>query len=431
MSLKSLIMPAVTAWWLSPQRWAGQRRSAEQRRQQRGERHQVHYFHQADDPYSALMVQCLPSLRQRYDIDIVPHLVSPPADDAAPERERLMAYSRKDAAWLAQRRGLDFMDRSQQPDPLHLEQHSAQLVYLMASQQFEAHSAALVHGLWNPGAMPPSLQALPWASTTQLQTHLAESNALRQRWGHYNGGMLYYAGEWYWGLDRLHYLEERLQALGAAEPGKTGLMFPPEAATQWPQAAPGTCIDFFFSFRSPYSAIAAHRLFGLTQGTNTQVRLRYVLPMVMRGLAVPKNKRMYISQDAAREARRLNVPFGRVCDPVGKPTERGLSLMPLAEAQGLGQAYVLSFMQGVWAEGLDAGSDRGLRQITTRAGLAWSDVCAALQEDTWRLTAEVNRVEMLSLGLWGVPSFKVGETALWGQDRMEAVELALRQNAST
>jgi len=431
MSLKSLLMPAITAWWLSPQRLAGQRRSAERRRKQGGERHQVHYFHQTDDPYSALMVQCLPQLRQRYDIDIVAHLVSPPADDAAPDRERLIAYSRKDAAWLAQRHGLDFVDRGQQPDSLQLEQHNAQMVHLIASQQFENHSAALVQGLWNPDTMPPSLQALPWASTTQLQTHLAASNALRQRLRHYNGGMLYYAGEWYWGLDRLHYLEERLQALGAAHPDSTGWMFPPETATQWPQAAPGTCIDFYFSFRSPYSAIAAQRLFALTRGTNIQVRLRYVLPMVMRGLAVPKSKRMYISQDAAREARRLNVPFGRVCDPVGKPTERGLAVMPLAEARGLGQAYVLSFMQGVWAEGLDAGSDKGLRKITTRAGLAWPAVCAALQEETWRLTAEANRVEMLSLGLWGVPSFKVGDTAVWGQDRMEAVELALREHAST
>jgi len=429
MNLKSLLMPAISAWWLSPQRLAGQRRSAERRRNQRGQRHQVHYFHQADDPYSALMVQCLPQLCQRYDIDVVQHLVSPPADDAAPDRARLIAYSRKDAAWLAQQHGLNFADPGQQPEPPALAQFSAQLVHAIASNQFDAHSAALVQALWNPATTTPLRQALPSASAAQVQTHLAASDALRQRLGHYNGAMLYYAGEWYWGLDRLHHLEDRLQALGAARSGTTGWMFEPEAATQWPQAGPGTCVDFFFSFRSPYSAIAAQRLFALTRGTNIQVRLRYVLPMVMRGLAVPKNKRMYISLDAAREARRLNVPFGRLCDPVGKPTERGLSLMPLAEAKGLGQAYVLSFMQGVWAEGLDAGSDKGLRLITTRAGLAWPEVCAALQDEAWRLTAETNRMEMLNLGLWGVPSFKVGDTAVWGQDRMAAVASALRHNA--
>ena len=432
MSLKSLLMPAITAWWLSPQRLAGQRRSAERRRKQRGERHQVHYFHQADDPYSALMVQCLPQLRERYDIDIAAHLVSPPADDAAPDRERLQAYSRKDAAWLAQQHGLSFIDRGQQPASLDIEKNSAQLVQAIASQAFEEHSAALVHALWNPCTTDPSTsqptQALPMASAAQVQSHLDAANALRHRLGHYNGGMLFYAGEWYWGLDRLHYLEGRLQALGAARPGTQGLMFAPEAAKQWPKAspapAPGTSIDFFFSLRSPYSAIAAQRLFALTQGTNIQVRLRYVLPMVMRGLAVPPSKRMYISLDAAREARRLNVPFGRLCDPVGRPTERGLALMPLAQAQGVGPAYVQAFMQGVWAQGLDAGSDKGLRRITERAGLAWPDVCTALQDDAWRLTAEANRVEMLSLGLWGVPSFKIGDTAVWGQDRLAAVAAA-------
>ena len=444
MSLKSLLMPAVTAWWLSPQRLDGQRRSAERRRKQRGERHQVHYFHQADDPYSALMVQCLPRLRVRYDIDVVPHLVSPPADDAAPDRERLQAYSRKDAAWLAQQHGLSFVDRGQQPGAQTIERNSAQLVHAITSQTFEAHSAALVHALWNPGntstftstfTVTPtvsSTQDLPTASAAQVQSHLDAANALRHRLGHYNGGMLYCAGEWYWGLDRLHYLEARLQALGAARPGTQGLMFPPEAATLWPIAAPApsTCIDFFFSLRSPYSAIVAQRLFALTQGTNIQVRLRYVLPMVMRGLAVPRSKRMYISLDAAREARRLNVPFGRLCDPVGRPTERGLALMPLAQAQGVGPAYLQSFMQGVWAQGLDAGSDKCLRRITERAGLTWPDVCTALQDDAWRLIAEANRVEMLNLGLWGVPSFKIGDTAVWGQDRLAAIELALHTSAS-
>lgn len=437
MNLKSLLMPAITAWWLSPQRLERQRRSAERRRVQRGEPHAVHYFHQADDPYSALMVQCLPQLLQRYDVALVPHVVSPPADEAAPDRERLIAYSRKDAAWLAQRHGLQFVDRGQQPDAPALDRVSAQWVHAIDALPVDAHShlretlvtlGALTQSLWNPNATAPA-PALPEASAAQVQAHLAASDALRQRLGHYNGGMLYYAGEWYWGLDRLHHLEERLQALGAARPGTTGLMFAPEAATSWPAAQPGTCVDFFFSFRSPYSAIAAQRLVALTQGTGIEIRWRFVLPMVMRGLAVPKNKRLYISSDAAREARRLHVPFGRLCDPVGKPTERGLALMPLAQARGVTAAYVLSFMQGVWAEGLDAGSDQGLRQITTRAGLAWPEVCAALQGESWRATAEANRVAMLNLGLWGVPSFRVGDTAVWGQDRLEAVAMALPTHA--
>ena len=432
MSLKSIFMPAITSWWLSPARQGRLRAAAERNRKARGERHTVHYFHQVDDPYSALMVQSLPRLTERYDLDLQAHVVSPPSDAAAPDRDRLIAYSRKDAAWLATRYGLDFVDHRQQPETATLQRMTAQSVQAIEKGQFFAKGRQLCAALWNPapkGAENPP-PAFPSAlySDRQVQSHLQASDALRQRWGHYNGGMLYYAGEWYWGLDRLHYLETRLQALGAARLGTTGLMFPPEAATHWPPGQAGGSIEFFFSLRSPYSAIAAQRLFALTQDTGIQIKLRYVLPMVMRGLAVPRHKRMYISQDAAREAQRFGIPFGRINDPVGQPTERGLSVMPLAESKGLGQAFVLSFMRGVWAEGLDAGSDSGLKKIAERAGLNWSEVCTALDHNHWRQIAENNRKDMLAMGLWGVPSFKLGDTVVWGQDRLEALEMALRSD---
>jgi 2-hydroxychromene-2-carboxylate isomerase len=119
------------------------------------------------------------------------------------------------------------------------------------------------------------------------------------------------------------------------------------------------------------------------------------------------------------------VPFGRLNDPVGRPAERGLALIPLAQRTNRGEAYVLSFMRGVWAQGIDAGSDRGLRTIVERAGLSWADAQVALKDEAWRLTAEANRKELFSLGLWGVPSFRVGDTAVWGQDRLWAVREAL------
>jgi len=133
MSFKSLLMPAITAWWLSPARRRRMRASAERRRIRRGQVHTVHYFHQADDPYSALMVQYLPSLLARYDIALDAHVVSPPSDAAAPDRERLIAYSRKDAAWLAQQHGLTFVDPGHQPSAQALD-HAMPLVSLQLNK---------------------------------------------------------------------------------------------------------------------------------------------------------------------------------------------------------------------------------------------------------------------------------------------------------
>ncbi len=421
MSLKSLFMPAISQWFLSRDRLTKQRARAERARLAQGKPHQVHYFHQVDDPYSALTAACLPRLLERYDINITAHVVDPPPDGAAPERDKLIAYSRRDAQLLARRWGLKFHDSGAQPAPHDVALVTRLLVTAIRDGRFVEVAGQLSADLWHhPAALADSGPGLEAADASR---HLAESNALRQRLGHYLGATFFYGGEWYWGIDRLHHLEERLQALGVQRPGTAGLMFAPRANLQKPlQVTAPTVIDFYVSLRSPYSAIVAPRVFDLGRRTGAKVRLRFVLPMVMRGLPVPRNKRLYISQDAAREAWVRGIAFGRLNDPVGKPTERGLALIPFAERAGKGESYLLSFLRGVWAEGIDAGSDRGLRKIVERAGLDWGQARLALKDEGWRKTAEQNRTDMFSLGLWGVPSFHVGDVAVWGQDRLWAVE---------
>lgn len=431
MSLKSLLMPAIMERMLSADRLAGARARAERTRVARGLPHQVHYFHQADDPYSALAAQALPGLVARYDIELVPHLVGAPADAAAPERDMLVAHSRRDAALLARRYALRFTDPGAQPAPAAVAATKLLLHDAIAQGRFVALAGRASEDLWR-GAVASDREdpSTDTADSPALARHLHESAALRKKLGHYLGATFYYAGEWYWGVDRLHYLERRLQELAAQHPGSGAVLYAPpaELSIAAPLKDPPP-IDFFLSFRSPYSAIVAPRVFALAGLTGAQVRLRFVLPMVMRGLPVPREKRIYIVRDVAREARLRGIPFGRLNDPLGRPTERGLSLIPFAQQAGLGEAYVLSFMHGVWAEGVDAGSERGLRRIVERAGLAWSDAARALRDQAWRATAETNRSDMFARGLWGVPSFAIGNTAVWGQDRLWAVEEALRAAA--
>jgi len=75
----------------------------------------IDYFHQADDPYSHLVAQVLGRLAARYGEEIRPWLVPPPDDAAAPERQRLVAYARRDAARVARECGLEFPDAAVAP----------------------------------------------------------------------------------------------------------------------------------------------------------------------------------------------------------------------------------------------------------------------------------------------------------------------------
>jgi 2-hydroxychromene-2-carboxylate isomerase len=428
MSLKRALMPAVTSLMLSRRSLLARRSLREGLRVIRGARRVIDYFHQVDDPYSALLAEVLPAFSARYDVDVRPHVVGPPAQAAAPEPEMLVAYSRRDARRLALKFDLGFPASAAQPSAEAIRRAEARLVAAIDAGEFVAVAGEISAALWGAAAVSG-----PLASDTRVTAHLREATALRSKLGHYLGGTFYYAGEWYWGIDRLYHLEQRLQDLGVVrgEASSGAYLCPPPPDAPVAAHSGGTApIDFFFSFRSPYSAIAAPRVFALGRAIGAPIHLRFVLPMVMRGLPVPAAKRMYIVRDAAREAFVRDIPFGRICDPVGRPTERGLSLVPMAERAGRGEAYVLSVMHGVWAEGVDMGSDRGLRKLAERAGLQWSAAREALSDDSWRTVAEVNRAEMFSLGVWGVPSFRVGDEAVWGQDRLWAVCEAATRVAS-
>lgn len=371
----------ITRSVTSPWRLAGSRRLHALRRTLSGRVPTVHYFHQFDDPYSQLAATQLGRLEARYRIRIEPHAVPPPEAAAAPAAEALRMWSARDAARWARHFGL-------------------------------------------PGPEDGQTSAGLAAATESLES----GRRLRRRLGHYLGAMFHFEGEWYWGLDRLHHLESRLVEAGL-NLDADGPCFPPpplRLAPTTPESATGhgpATLDFFCSLRSPYTWLAVDRVRALARHYGANLRLKFVLPMVMRGLPVPLDKRLYILADAKREAVRLGLPFGDIADPVGEPVERGLALLHHAIGRGVGVEFLESFLRGVFAEGIDAGSRRGLGRIAARAGLGGSDIATSLADQSWRDAAARHRESLLATGLWGVPSFQVGDLpAVWGQDRLWMVE---------
>lgn len=419
MSIKTLIVSRVAARMTSLDTQTRRREEVERKRRAAGEPHIVHYFHQADDPYSRIAAKVLPEFARRYEVTIEPHLVSEAPDWAAPDRDRLIAYSRRDAARLAQSAALPSCDFHAQPSEKRVAIAEAMLAAAVREGVFVQRAAQIGSQLWSEAPLSG-----PEADAAGL---IAEGNKLRDSLGHYLGATFFYGGEWYWGLDRLHYLEARLQEMGLARENSASPIYlqPDVPNSVAPTRAAPAEIDFFLSFRSPYTYIATERVIALSKKYNAKLNLRFVLPMVMRGMQVPPTKGRYITFDTAREARRIGVEFGKIADPVGRPVERGYSLLPWAIGQGRGEAYCLSFLRSVWSQGVDAGSDAGMRRIVEGANLPWSEALGTLGSDDWRPEAEANRQELLALGLWGVPSFRVRSTSVWGQDRLWVIEQEL------
>jgi 2-hydroxychromene-2-carboxylate isomerase len=184
-------------------------------------------------------------------------------------------------------------------------------------------------------------------------------------------------------------------------------------------------LDYFYSFRSPYSYLSAPRVFALPAHFDVEVRFRGVIPMAMRGQSVPRAKRLHTLRDVAREAKRLGMPFGRIHDPIGEGALRCLAVAQLASAQGRAREFVLAAGTGIWGEAIDVSADDGLRVICARAGLVWSECVAALEDPASSERVEQDTAALAALGHWGVPVVVLRGELFWGQDRVVDLEAAL------
>jgi 2-hydroxychromene-2-carboxylate isomerase len=183
----------------------------------------------------------------------------------------------------------------------------------------------------------------------------------------------------------------------------------------------------YFSARSPYSYLGLEQAGKLCEHYRVPLQIKPVLPMMMRGMNVPQNKKMYIFHDTKREANKLGIAYGKVADPLGKAVENCYALFGYAKSQGRDFQYLLEFGRAVNSQGVHADSESGMRLIVERSGLDWQQAKKHLAESHWRIKVEQNMLELNQLGLWGVPCFQYDDTVVWGQDRLWRIEQAICQ----
>lgn len=449
MSPGKFFQPRLAALLTSPRTRQSLRKLQEAKRKLGAQPHVVSVWLRVDDPYSYLLVQVLPRFLAHFDVTVRIHLISSHDPATTPAPGQLAAYARQDAARLARRQALDFPESCTAPDATDCDQATR---LLMAHVQqppatFLPMAKQVLGALWRGyhKKLATLVSRFPLMPGPQALRQLEDNQQALRQLGHYQPAMLHYGGEWYWGIDRLPYLAARLQQLGTARVAHdfalndTPLPFESgHAGTDYLVSDPGDLatlralhlpLEFYFSFRSPYSYLALTRVTDLAEHYGLDLRFRPVLPMVMRGLPVPRDKRMYILLDAAREAERLGIPFGHVCDPVGTGVERCLALFPAAQAAGHAEDYLLTIARGIWAEGADVSTDAGLHRLVTAAGLDWATLSPELKNTAWQAMATTNREALNALGLWGVPVLHLntptGQCTVWGQDRLWALEDAL------
>lgn len=374
---------------INPAIRAQRRQDAEAARIAAGVPHRVDYFHQHDDPYSHLAEQVLEILEDRYAIELVRHEIRASGGLNQPEPARLAAWATRDAELIAPH-----------------------------------------YGLKRPSAWHGTSDAVP------ARAMLDAGSERLATLGHYSGAMFHYAGEWFWGVDRLFHLEQWLRDLGACKDTTLPFICPRPAIDVAGIDASALTLDFYPSLNSPYTAIIYDRTIAMARECGIRLEHKPVLPMIMRGVPATREKGTYIMFDAKREAEYLGVDFGPVMTPIGEPTRMLYSLLPWAADQGKDIALMSAGLRFAWAEGVGLHELQGMRRAVEEAGLEWAEAETRLGTDEWKEPTARRQIEMTDdLGLWGVPSFRLrgagGEPDLcvWGQDRLWLIAAEIKRRA--
>lgn len=190
--------------------------------------------------------------------------------------------------------------------------------------------------------------------------------------------------------------------------------------------------DFYFDFGSLASYLAHTQLPKICAATGATARL---MPMLLGGvfqatgnaspMTVPAKGR-YIYTDMKRFADAYAVPLEMNPHfPIITTTlMRGVTALQMRADAGL-QNYMDAVYRAIWVDGLDMNEAAVVGQVLATAGFDPAALVAMANEQATKDQLKAVTMRAVERGVFGAPTFFVGDQMFWGQDRIEQVKAAL------
>jgi 2-hydroxychromene-2-carboxylate isomerase len=188
-------------------------------------------------------------------------------------------------------------------------------------------------------------------------------------------------------------------------------------------------VDFFFDFVSPYTYLAQTQLGALTERTGARFRLwpMHLLNLMKLVGNVPTtvvcaNKMKYASQDIGRWTARYGVPFQ--FNPHVFSADQSLSLRGalVAQKQGTVDVYTRTIFSAFWSEGLGVNDRVRLAARLGAAGLDGKAILETADQPEYGERLAKNTDLAAQRGVFGSPTFIVGDDIFFGNDRLDFLE---------
>lgn len=193
-------------------------------------------------------------------------------------------------------------------------------------------------------------------------------------------------------------------------------------------------IEIWFEFGSNYSYLSVMRIEDIAPTYNVHVVWRpFMMGPLFKELGwqgspflEQKEKCDYMWNDMVRQAEKYGLPWKK---PSVFPRAAVLPLrVTLAHAH---EPWVGEFCRAVmlqnFAEDLDINAVENVERALTALSLPVADIIGLAQSDANKLALRQQTERARALGIFGGPTFFVGDEMFWGNDRLEdALKLASR-----
>ena len=190
-------------------------------------------------------------------------------------------------------------------------------------------------------------------------------------------------------------------------------------------------VEFFYDFGSPTVYLAATQLPDIAATVGATIDWR---PILLGGVfkstgnqspVVVPAKAAYMNNDLKRFAKRYGVPFRfNPHFPINT-----LALMRGAVAYQddvvVSSTYRDAIFRAIWVEARNLNEPDVIGQVLSDAGLDPAELMNRIGQQTVKDQLIANTEEAVNRGVFGAPTFFVGEQMFFGQDRLDFVAEAL------
>lgn len=195
-------------------------------------------------------------------------------------------------------------------------------------------------------------------------------------------------------------------------------------------------LTFWYEFASPYSYIAMMRFDDVIKGCDVEVTYQpFLLGPIFKEsgwetspFLIYDAKGRHFFRDIVREARHYGLPPLQVLDEFPQSGLHACRIALVGFDEGWGLDFSKALFRRQFVEGLTTNRKEDCLEVLEGLGIAGSnEILARAGSDDNKARLRAVGEAAKDIGIFGAPSFVVGDELFWGNDRLErAVEWALR-----